>query len=68
MTKMMRKLRDQLKKTDKCPVCRTDFCAESLHPFDVAVREEFRLRRKRRRAALKGWRTRRNGLPRSDNH
>lgn len=41
---------------DKCPTCGTKFI-ESLHPFDVAVREEFKKRRSK--AAKKGWRKRR---------
>jgi len=57
MTKTIRRLRDQLKRTDKCPVCRTQF-SESLHPFDVAVREEFKKRRSK--AAKKGWKTRKD--------
>lgn len=42
---------------DRCPTCGTSFAPESMHPFDVAVREEFKKRRSR--AAKKGWRTRR---------
>ena len=41
---------------DRCPTCGTQF-SESMHPFDVAVREEFRKRRSK--AAKKGWRRRR---------
>lgn len=42
-------------KGDKCPTCGTEFI-DSLHPFDVAVREEFRKRRSK--AAKKGWKKR----------
>jgi hypothetical protein len=46
----------------RCPTCGTSFAPESMHPFDVAVREEFRKRRSK--AAKKGWAKRRkNGLP-----
>lgn len=41
--------------SEKCPHCGTIFI-ESMHPFDVAVREEFRKRRAK--AAKKGWRKR----------
>ena len=47
---------------EKCPYCGTVFGSPSMHPFDVAVREEFRKRRSK--AAKKGWAKRRkNGLP-----
>jgi hypothetical protein len=39
--------------SEKCPHCGTIFGPPSMHPFDVAVREEFRKRRSR--AAKKGW-------------
>lgn len=41
----------------RCPTCGTEFGEPSLHPFDVAVREEFKARRAK--AAKKGWRKRR---------
>ena len=54
---------------EKCPYCNTIFEVgmESLHPFDVAVREEFKQRRSK--AAKRGWKTRRknNGLPSNQN-
>jgi hypothetical protein len=40
---------------DKCPTCGTEF-STSMHPFDVAFREEERKRRSR--AAKKGWKKR----------
>jgi uncharacterized Zn finger protein (UPF0148 family) len=46
--------------SEKCPHCGTVFGPESLHPFDVAVREEFRKRRSK--AAKLGWRRRRARL------
>jgi hypothetical protein len=48
---------------DKCPHCGTIFHnnIESLHPFDVEVREEFRKRRSK--AAKKGWKKRRAAMP-----
>lgn len=42
-------------KGNRCPTCGSEFI-ESLHPFDVAVREQFRKRRSK--AAIKGWKTR----------
>lgn len=44
---------------EKCPHCGTMFFnnIESQHPFDIEVREEFRKRRSK--AAKKGWKTRR---------
>ena len=42
-------------KGDRCPTCGTKFI-DSLHPFDVAVREEFRKRRSK--AAKLGWKRR----------
>jgi rRNA maturation protein Nop10 len=42
---------------EKCPHCGTTFAPESLHPFDVAVRKEFKKRRSK--AAKRGWKTRR---------
>lgn len=44
---------------NKCPTCGTEFI-ESMHPFDVAVREEFKKRRSK--AAKKGWRKRRKSV------
>jgi hypothetical protein len=44
---------------DRCPTCGTEF-STSMHPFDVAFREEQRKRRSK--AAKKGWKKRkRNG-------
>lgn len=42
--------------SEKCPYCGTVFGPESMHPFDIAVREEARKRRSR--AAKKGWKRR----------
>jgi hypothetical protein len=42
---------------EKCPHCGTVFAPESMHPFDVQYREEARKRRSR--AAKKGWKRRR---------
>ena len=41
---------------EKCPHCGTVFAPESMHPFDIEVREQFRKRRSR--AAKKGWKKR----------
>jgi len=41
---------------EKCPYCSTIFIGVSLHPFDIAVREEFKARRSK--AAKKGWQRR----------
>ena len=41
---------------DRCPTCGTEF-STSMHPFDVEVREQFKKRRSK--AAKKGWRKRR---------
>lgn len=43
---------------EKCPTCGTMFFnnMESMHPFDIEVREQFRKRRSR--AAKKGWKKR----------
>jgi rRNA maturation protein Nop10 len=43
----------------KCPTCGTTFAPESMHPFDIEVREQFKKRRSK--AAKKGWRKRRQG-------
>lgn len=53
---------------EKCPHCGTMFFnnMESMHPFDVQVREEFRQRRSK--AAKRGWAKRRkNGLSHGQN-
>ena len=42
-------------KDGRCPTCGSVFI-DSMHPFDVAVREEARKRRSR--AAKKGWKKR----------
>lgn len=54
----MKKLIKLKNGNEKCPHCNTIFehGLESLHPFDVAVRDEFRKRRSK--AAIKGWKTR----------
>lgn len=52
----MKKLLQLKNGNEKCPHCGTVFASPSLHPFDVAVREEFRQRRSK--AAKKGWKTR----------
>ena len=51
---------------DKCPTCGTRFI-DSMHPFDVALRNAER--DKRARAAKRGWRKRRKnaGLSHSRN-
>jgi len=50
--------------SEKCPHCGTIFepkdLYQSLHPFDVAVREEFKQRRSK--AAKLGWKRRRARL------
>ena len=43
-------------KGDRCPTCGTVFAPESMHPFDVEVREQVRERRSH--AAKKGWKRR----------
>jgi hypothetical protein len=45
----------RLKDGERCPTCGTKFI-DSMHPFDVAYREE--QRKHRSKAAKKGWRRR----------